>query len=290
MTMRILSTVLVLLLAGLAWRSVYVVDEGEMALRTRLGHVEPGTDGPGLHFKSPFDEVHIFDSRILSHSDPGERFVTRDQKSVNVDFYIKWRLIDPQHLYQTTGGDEDMAAHRLADLVRDRLRTAVASQSLVNVSSLARGTLSEAAFEELQQAAEGLGLDLIDVQMQRIELPPDVSTAVYARMQQGMIAKAAQLRAAGALEAEKIRGDADRRRADILANATRQSQHLRGDADAQASAALAKAYGHNTDFAAFYRSMQAYKDTIGRDGDILVISPEGEFYEFFKYLHSAKGR
>jgi membrane protease subunit HflC len=287
MATRIITAVLVVLVAVLLWRSVYVVDEGEVSLRTRLGQVEGSASGPGLHFKSPFDDVHIFDRRILSRAYPGEAFQTHDQKVVNVDFYMKWRLIDALRFYQSTGGDEDMAALRLADSVRDRLKSAVAGQSLANVTAQPRGTLSEAAFEELQQAAESLGLDLIDVQMQRIELSDDVATAVYQRMQQGLIAKAAQLRATGAADAEKVRADAERKRADLLATATRQAQHLRGEADAQAAAALAKAYGRNPDFAAFYRSMQAYKNTLGREGDILVIAPEGEF---FKYLHSASGR
>jgi membrane protease subunit HflC len=287
MATRIITAALVVLVAVLLWRSVYVVDEGEVSLRTRLGQVEGSASGPGLHFKSPFDDVHIFDRRILSRAYPGEPFQTHDQKVVNVDFYMKWRLIDALRFYQSTGGDEDMAALRLADSVRDRLKSAVAGQSLANVAAQPRGTLGEAAFEELQQAAESLGLDLIDVQMQRIELSDDVATAVYQRMQQGLIAKAAQLRATGAADAEKVRADAERKRADLLATATRQAQHLRGEADAQAAAALAKAYGRNPDFAAFYRSMQAYKNTLGREGDILVIAPEGEF---FKYLHSASGR
>jgi membrane protease subunit HflC len=287
MTPRIISAAVIALLAVLLWRSVYVVDEGEVALRTRLGVVEDSANAAGLHFKWPIDEVHIFDRRILSRSYPGEPFLTHDQKAVNIDFYIKWRLIDALRFYQTTNGDEDMAALRLADSVRERLKSAAAGQSLMNVSAQPRGTLTEAAFEQLQQTAESLGLDLIDVQLQRVELTEDVASAVYQRMQQGLVAKAAQLRAEGAADAEKIRADAERKRADVLANATREAQHLRGEADAQATTDLAKAYGHNADFAAFYRSMQAYKNTFGREGDILVISPEGEF---FKYLHSASGR
>jgi membrane protease subunit HflC len=287
MTPRIITVLVVALLAVLLWRSVYVVEEGEIGLRTRLGTVESGVIGAGLHFKSPFDEVHIFDQRILSRVYQNEPFLTHDQKGVSVDFYFKWRLIDALRFYQTTNGDEEMAAGHLADLVRERLKSAVAAQSLLNVSAQARGTLTEAAFEQLQQAAESLGLDLIDVQLQRVALAEDVASAVYQRMQQGQVAKAAQLRAEGASDAETIRADAERKRADVLAEATRQAQHLRGEADAQAAAALAKAYGRNADFAAFYRSMQAYKNTLGREGDILVISPEGEF---FKYLHSANGR
>jgi membrane protease subunit HflC len=287
MTARVLTAIVLLLMAMLLWRSAYVVEEGEVALRTRWGQVEGGAVGPGLHFKLPVDEVHVFDRRILSRAYSGESFLTRDQKALNVDFYIKWKLIDALRFYQSTGGDEEMAALRLADSVRDRLKTAVAGQSLGTVSAQPRGTLSEAAFEELQQAAESLGLDLIDVQLQRIELTDDVASAVYQRMQQSLIANAERLRASGNAEAEKVRGDAERKRADILADATRQAQHLRGEADAQAAGTLAKSYGRNPDFAAFYRSMQAYKATLGREGDILVISPEGEF---FKYLHSASGR
>jgi membrane protease subunit HflC len=125
------------------------------------------------------------------------------------------------------------------------------------------------------------------VQLQRIDLTEDVATAVYQRMQQSAIAQAQQLRAGGVADAEKIRADAERKRADILAGATREAQHIRGEADARATAAYARAYARNPEFAAFYRSMQAYKNTLGLDGDILVIAPEGEF---FKYLHSASGR
>jgi|HubBroStandDraft_6_1064221.scaffolds.fasta_scaffold77203_3 membrane protease subunit HflC len=287
MAPRIIIVVVVGLLLTLLWRSVYVVDEGEVALRTRLGAVAGSADGAGLHFKSPFDELHVFDRRTLSRDYTGEQFFTSDQKVINVDFYVEWRLVDALHFYQTTNGDEDRAAQSLADAVRERLKSALARQTLQNVSAQPRGTLTEAGFEQLQQAAESYGLDLIDVQLQNIGLTDDVTAAVSQRMQQGLLSQAAQLRAEGAADAEKIRSDAERKRADVLANATRQAQHLRGEADEQAASLLAKAYGRNADFAAFYRSMQAYKDTLGREGDILVITPEGEF---FKYLHNANGR
>ena len=287
MSVRAASIVVILIAAVLLWRSAWIVDEGEIALRTRLGQVVGAPCGPGLHLKSPLDEVHVFDQRIVTRSYPGDIFLTHDQKAVNVDFYFKWKLVDALRYYRATTGDEDVAAQRLTNEVRERLKTAVASQSLAVINERPRGTLSDASFEELQRLAKDLGLELVDVQLQRVELTDDVAAAVYQRMQQGLIAQAAQVRATGAAEAEKIRSDADRKRADILADATRQSQHVRGVADAQAAAALAKAYGRNAEFAAFYRSMQAYKKTLGREGDILVISPEGEF---FKYLHSASGR
>jgi modulator of FtsH protease HflC len=287
MAARVLAFLAVVLAAVLLWRSVFNLNEGEIALRTRFGQIESAQYSPGLHLKSPLDELHVFDRRILTRAYPGESFLTRDQKALSVDFYVKWQMLDAGRFFQATGGDEDMAALRLADTVRDRLKSAVASQPLTKVIADPRGTLSDAGFNEIGAAAREFGIQLIDVQLQRIDLTDDVATAVYQRMQQSQIAQAQQLRASGVAEAEKIRADAERKRADILADATREAQRIRGQADARAGAAYAKAYARNPEFAAFYRSMQAYKNTLGREGDILVIAPEGEF---FKYLHSASGR
>jgi len=287
MAARLLISLGVALAALLLWRSAFILNEGEAALGTRFGQIDGVQYGPGLHLKSPLDEVHIFDRRILTRAFAGESFLTRDQKALSVDFYVKWQLLDAARVFQATGGDDDMAGLRLADVVRDRLKSAVASQPLTKVIADPRGTLSDAGFNEIGAAAREFGVKLIDVQLQRIDLTEDVATAVYQRMQQSAIAQAQQLRAGGVADAEKIRADAERKRADILADATREAQHIRGEADARATAAYARAYARNPEFAAFYRSMQAYKNTLGLDGDILVIAPEGEF---FKYLHSASGR
>jgi membrane protease subunit HflC len=287
MAVRVLASLGIALAALLLWRSAFILDEGEVALRTRFGQMAGAQFGAGLHLKSPLDEVHIFDRRILTRAYPGESFLTRDQKALSVDFYVKWRLLDAERFFQATGGDEDMAALRLADIVRDRLKSAVAGQPLTKVIADARGTLSDEGFNEVGAAARQFGVELIDVQLQRIDLTDDVATAVYQRMQQSQIAQAQQQRASGVADAEKIRAEAERKRADLLADATREAQRIRGEADVRAGAAYAKAYARNPEFAAFYRSMQAYKNTLGRDGDILVIAPEGDF---FKYLHSASGR
>jgi modulator of FtsH protease HflC len=284
---RMLIAAGVALLALLLWRSVFMVDEGEVALGTRFGQLDGAQYGPGLHFKSPLDEVHVFDRRILTRAYPGESFLTRDQKALSVDFYVKWQLLDAARFMQASGGDADMAGLRLADIVRDKLKSAVAGQPLIKVLADPRGTLSDSAFNEIGTSAREFGIQLIDLQLQRIDLTDDVATAVYQRMQQSQIAQAQQLRASGMADGEKIRADAERKRADILADATREAQHIRGEADARAAAAYARAYARNPEFAAFYRSMQAYKSTLGLEGDILVIAPEGDF---FKYLHGAGGR
>ena len=284
---RILGALAAVLVAALLWRSVFVVDEGEAALVTRFGQVQPADYAPGAHLKSPFDEVHKFDRRLVTRSYPGEVFLSQDQKALTIDFYVKWRLLDPARYFQATGADEDVAAARLADVVRERIKAAVAAEPLAAAiadTHLADDSLRAGA---LRAPSGRLGVELVDARLQRIDLPDDLANAVYQRMQQSLSAQAQQLRTQGNAEADKIRADAEHKRAQTLADATREAQRVRGEADAAAAGAYAKAYGANPEFAAFYRSLQAYKSSLGRDGDILVIAPEGEF---FKYLHSASGR
>jgi membrane protease subunit HflC len=289
MNLRLISALGIVLLAVLLWRSVFVVEQDELALVTRFGHIQSGDVGPGAHFKSPFDDVHKFDHRLVTRSYIGEGFLSQDQKALSIDFYLKWRLVDPARYFQATGGDEDVAAARLAEIVRGHIKAAVAAAPLaadIADTHLASGALHA---RDLSAAAApaALGVELVDAQLQRVDLPDDLANAVNERMQQSLVVQAQQLRTRGSAEAEKIRADADNKRAQVLADATREAQRVRGDADAAAAGAYAKAYGANPEFAAFSRTLQAYKSSLGREGDILVISPEGEF---FKYLHSANGR
>jgi len=287
MAKRLAVTFAILLAALLLWRSVFIVDESEVALLTRFGQLLPTAYAAGAHFKSPLAEVHKFDRRLITRSYLGESFLTKDQKSLTVDFYLRWRLLDAARLFAANGGDEDATAARMAELVRERIRAALAAAPLatdITDTQLAAGALHT---DLLRTSAEQLGVALVDVQLQRIDLPEEMANAVYQRMQQGLLAQAQQLRAQGSADADKIRSDAEHRRAEILADATREAQRVRGEADAAASATYARAYGANPEFAAFTRSLQAYRNSLGREGDILVISPQGEF---FKYLHSASGR
>ena len=254
---------------------------------SRVGEAQPVTYGAGLHLKSPLASVHRFDRRLVTHAYAGESFLSQDQKPLTVGFYLRWRLVDPARYLAATGGDEDNAAAHLAELVRARIREALAAAPLA--ADIAGGHPNAGALhaDALRAAAELLGVELVDVQLQRIELPEEVANVVYQRMQQSLTTQAQQLRTQGSAEADKIRADADRKSAEIKADATRDSQRRRGEADAAASAAYARAYGAYPEFAAFSRTLQAYKSSLGREGDVLVISPEGEF---FKYLHSASGR
>jgi membrane protease subunit HflC len=189
--------------------------------------------------------------------------------------------------YMSTGGDEEVAAQRLADLARDRLKTAVAQETLAAAQNAPRGGLSEQGFQALRAAAQGMGLELMDLQLQRIDLSDQGASAVYQHMEQTFSARAQRLDASGTLQADQIRADGERKRAELLAEATRQAQHIRDDADARAAAMYASSYGKNPELADFVQSLAAYKSSLGHEGDVLVITPEGDF---FKYLRSASGR
>lgn len=286
MALRLAMVLLIAAAALTGARSLFVVDQTQSALCTRFGRIQPGEYGPGLHFKSPLEQVQRFDRRVITRAYAGENFLTADNKPLNVDFYLKWRLIDARDYYQATGGDEDMASMRLGNVVSGRIKTAIASQPLATVAASARGGLGDAGFQELRAAARELGLDLLDVQLQRVDLTEEAVSAVYQRMEQSFTARAQQLRAQATTEADQTRAEAELKRAQILADALKQAQRVRAEADERASAIYAAAYARNPDLAAMYHSLQAYKNTIGRDGDIVVVTPQGEF---FKYLHSASG-
>jgi membrane protease subunit HflC len=280
----VLTLLIVALLLG---GSLFRVGQGSIVVCTRFGQLEPTAYGSGLHWKFPLDRVHRFDERLTTRTYPGESFLTSDQRTLSVDFLLRYRLTDVDSFYQNTGGDEDMAAQRLADLTRDRLKATVAQETLAMVQSRPYGGLSADGFATLQTAARGLGVELVDLQLQHIDLSDQAASGVYQRMEQTFSSRAQQLDADGTLQADQIRTEGERKRAELLADATRQAQHIRADADAHAAALYARSYGKNPELAAFTQSLAAYKSSLEHAGDVLVITPEGDF---FKYLRSPSGR
>jgi len=287
MLARVLSAAGIALVALLLWRSVFSVDATEVAIVTRFGRLLPGIREPGVHLALPVDDVHRLDRRLLTRSFAGESFLSQDQKPLSVDFYLRWRLVDPTRYFEATGGDEEVVATRLGELIRSQIRAAPAAVPPSSDVSDPQAGAAAVRLDALHAPAVTLGVAVVDAQLQRIALPDEAANAVYQRMQQMLVAQAQQLRAQGSAEADKIRSDAEHKRAQILADATRDAQRIRGEADSAAAADYARGYGANPEFAAFSRTLQAYKSSLGREGDVLVLSPEGEF---FKYLHSASGR
>jgi membrane protease subunit HflC len=276
------ALVALLVAAGL---SVFTVSDQEFAVRTRFGQVQQGDYRPGLHWCWPFESIQRVDRRVVAQRVQAEPFHDSAQQGLSVDIDLSWRVRDAAaYLRAATGpAAEEAVAMRLAATLRTELKASYARLSLAQIVAAPRGGVSDAASARLRCLASELGVTLLDVRVKRIDPSDDVANAIYGRMQSAYAAQARQVRAAGAAEGDRLRAEAERNRNEIVAAAERDAQRLRGEGDAQAVAIRARAYAANPEFAAFYRSLQAYRNVLGREGDILVIQPDGEFY---KYLRS----
>src|SRR6266481_334882 len=266
----------------LAALSLFSVNETEFAIRTEFGKIVGIDYTPGLHMKWPWDVVTKFDSRILSQSYTGETFLTNDGRGLIVDFYVKWRVKNPSLYFMATGGLVDLAGERLAEIVKDGIKSVVAQRTLQQIVSAERAAVTGQMFGQASRNAAGLGVDLVDVRVQRIDLPDEVAARVYESMKQSFAKTASRLRAEGQSASAGIRASAERQRTVILADAERDALRVRGEGDAIAAQTYARAYSKNPEFYAFYRSLQAYERSLGKDGDLLVVTPDGDFFKYLK--------
>ena len=280
---------LALLVGFVGFNSVFAVTETEKAVKFRFGEIVRSDYEPGLYFMFPFiNNVQKFDNRIMTLDNRPERILTGEVKYVNVDFFLKWRIIDVELFYTaTSGGDVLLANQRLFSIITDGLKQEFSKRTIKEVVSADRNELMDTMMSNAQTVASQLGIKLIDVRVKRVDLPEAVSDSVFNRMRQERDRIAKQLRAEGAQESETIQAQADRQRTVILAEAYRDAQIIRGEGDALSAEIYAKAYTQNAEFYSFYRSMQAYRRSIGNDRDILVIKPDNEF---FRYLNQPSGR
>jgi membrane protease subunit HflC len=268
-----------LITAGL---SMFTVSVTQFAIRKEFGRIVGAHYSPGLHYKRPWDSVTKFDNRLLSQSFTGETFLTNDGRGLIVDFYIKWKVKDPVLYYTASTGTEEVAAARLASSVKDGIKTVVAQRPLQQIVSAERAAVTGEMLGEASAKAAALGVDLVDVRVQRIDLPDEVAARVYESMKQNFAKTANQFRAEGQKASTGIRAAAERQRTVILAEAERDALRTRGEGDAVATQTYARAYAKNPEFYAFWRSMRAYEQAIGREGDLLVITPDGEFFKYLK--------
>lgn len=270
----------IVLLAALT--SLFTVSETDLAIRTEFGAIVGTAYEPGLHWKWPWDQVVKFDRRILTRRPPTESFLTNDNRALNVDFYIKWRVKDPTLYYEATGGDEMSAGDRVSDIVTDGIKSVVAQRTVEQIVTAERAAVTSEMFTGASRAVAPLGIQLVDVRVQRIDLPEEVADRVYEKMKQDFAKIANRLRAEGDSTALTIRAGADRQRTEIVADAQRDALRVKGAADAQAADIYAHAYSANPDFYAFYRSLQAYERSLGQANDVLVLSPDSEFFKYMK--------
>jgi membrane protease subunit HflC len=263
--------------------SVFQVKETELAIKFRLRDIAATDYEPGLHFMVPWlESVEKFDRRVLTRNYPAEPFLTSEGKFLDVDFFVKWRVSDVERYYLATTGDEEAAAGRLAEIVKDGLKGVIAKRTIQQVVAAERAEFVSDILEIAGPSVGQLGLTLVDVRVKRIDLPDDVSGSFYARMSQNFKREAAQSRAEGNEQAQRIRAEAERERTELLAAGNRDAQKIRGEGDASSAEIYARAYQRYPDFYSFYRSLQAYRTALGQPNDVLVIAPEGEFFQYLK--------
>ncbi|MGH8193475.1 MAG: protease modulator HflC [Woeseiaceae bacterium] len=269
-----------LVLVGLGL-SAFTVNERELAIKLQMGQVVHANYEPGLHFKIPvFQSVRKFPDRIMTISDQPERIFTAERLALEVDFFVKWRIVDSVQYYISTGGSQTVASDRLSQIVQDAIVTEMGKRTVQDAISVERSELMRDMLETASATADGLGIYLVDVRLKQVEFPDDVRDSVYMQMREERKRVASERRAEGREIAEGSKARADRERTVIIANATREADQIRGEGDARAADIYAAAYNKDPEFYAFYRSMNAYRASVGNGGDLLVVEPDNEFFRF----------
>lgn len=288
--MKNFGIVAFLLIFVMAISSVFVVNEGDKAIVLLFSKVQKDQNDaalvyePGLHFKVPFfSQVRRIDARIQTLDGPADKFVTSEKKDLMVDSFVKWRVNDFSTFYLSNNSGDKLRAERLLkQKVNNGLRTNFGSRTIREIVSGERTELMADALEQASESAQELGIEVLDVRVKQINLPPEVSNSIFQRMRAERTAVAKEHRSEGQEKAEKIRADIDRRVIVMLADAERNARSVRGQGDATAAKIYADAYNKDPEFFGFVRSLEAYKKTFSNKSDVMVLSPDSEFFDYMK--------
>jgi len=285
MNNRLVAALVAVLFAVLvAGMSMFTVDQRERAIVFQLGEIRAVIMEPGLNFKWPLiQNVRFFDNRILTMDTPDtERYITSEKKNLLVDSFVKWRIVDVRQYYISVQGDEARAQTRLAQTINSSLREEFGKRTVHDVVSGEREEIMRVVRESVDDDARKIGVAIVDVRLKRVELPQEVSEAVYRRMEAERKSVAAELRSEGFSAAEKIRAEGERAREVIIAEAYRDAQRVKGEGDRKAAAVYARAFSENPEFYSFYRSLEAYRDGFKNKNDVLVLEPNSDFFKYLK--------
>ena len=264
--------------------STFIVHERELAIKFKLGEIVESDYKPGIYFQIPIlNNIRKFDSRILTMDTPSERFLTVEKKNVIVNSFVKWKISDPKTFYTATAGDERQAIARMASIINNELKGQIASKTMREVISGERATIMQKVTDNAGVKVRDLGVELIDVRVKKVELPEEVSNTVYRRMATERQTVAREFRSRGEEKAKQIRANADRQREEILAEAYRKSEQIRGEGDAESAKTYADSFNQDKDFYSFYRSLKAYEVSFGNNRDMIILSPDSDFFKFFKH-------
>ena len=266
--------------------TLFVVDQRQFGIVYALGQIKDVITEPGLNFKlpPPFQNVSYIDKRLLTlDSTDASAVLTAEKQPVIIDWYVRWRITDPTQYIRNVGLDESTGANRLAGVVRSAFNQEINKRTVRELLSTKREALMADVKAEVLEQVKGAnpwGIDVVDVRVTRVDYTEAITESVYRRMEAERKRVANELRSTGAAESEKIRADADRQREITIANAYRDAQKIKGEGDAQAAAIYAESFGRDAQFAQFYRSLEAYKASFNKKGDVLVVDPAGS--DFFK--------
>ncbi|AMR78987.1 Protein hflC, cofactor of ATP-dependent protease FtsH [Cupriavidus phytorum] len=268
---------------------LFVVDQRQYAVVFAFGQIKEVVREPGLHFKlpPPFQNVVFMDRRLQTIDvAANERFLTAEKKSMVVDWFVKWRITDPRKFFVAFGGNLRGAQDRMTQRIDSVAREEFGKRTVADVVAGEREQVMQAIRNGMSEYAKSVGVEILDVRLKRVDLLPAISESVYRRMEAERKRVANELRSTGAAEGEKIRADADRQREVVLAQAYRDAQMIKGEGDAKASQIYGEAFGRDPQFAQFWRSMEAYRNTFRDKRDVLVLEPNSEF---FRYMRSSGG-
>ena len=268
--------------------SAFTVNERELAIKLQLGEVVKADYEPGLHWKWPvIQNIRKFPKRILTISDRPERVFTAQNEALQVDFFVKWRIVDPVRFYTSTGGSQLVGDARLSEIIKNSVVTEFGKRTVTEAISIGRAELMRDMLDTASAAAADLGVELIDFRVKQVEFMDDVRNSVYLQMAAERARIAAERRAEGRAIENQKRASADRQVTVILADAYRDGQKIRGEGDAKAAEIYASAYNRDPEFYSFYRSIDAYRKSMGKEGDLLVLDPDNDF---FRYLNQSDGK
>jgi len=273
-----------IILALVIAMSVYTVDQRKAAIKFQLGEVVAVQTQPGLYFLMPIlQNVRLYDTRIQTlDSREAERFLTSENKNVLVDSFVKWRIIDVRQYFVSVRGDSVAAEARISQTVNDALRAEFARRTVHDVVSGEREKIMTTVADKVDKDVKGIGVEIVDVRLKRVDLVPEISSDVYRRMESERKRVANELRATGQAEGEKIKADADRQRQVIVAEAYKDAQKTKGEGDAQAARIYAEAFQRNPEFFSFYRSLEAYRQSLRSKSDVMVLDPSSDFFKYLK--------
>jgi membrane protease subunit HflC len=286
MSNRGLGVLIGILVVGmLVYFSTFTVSEKEYAIRFAVGKFDKSDFKPGLHFKIPiYHEVIKYDKRILSYDAPKQRYLTKDNEPLDVDYYAKWRIVDVETYYKKLSGSEALARQRFDSIINRGLLDAFGKRTMWELISDERADVMSQITKKADDQIREFGVEIVDVRVKRIEMPDNIRNEIYNRMITERKKEAAKYRAEGIGTATRIKAEAEKKSQILLAKAYEEAQKIRGAGDAEAAKLYADAYNRNAEFFSFYRSLQAYRESFASDEQVMVLEPDSEFFRYFKSL------